>query len=199
MTVAVADPAMRQAGGSPLDVAVTIKVDPGAYVVTARPEHVLVTVLGSCVAACIRDPIARVGGMNHFMLPSSEQGEWAGVSASARYGNFAMEKLINDILKRGGLRRRLEAKLFGGATMVGDAPIGGGNVDFVEEYLRQERIKVVGGDLRGRHARRVRYAPVSGRAFMSTLPRHDQAIYRREAEYANHQPQPDAAGTVELF
>jgi chemotaxis protein CheD len=182
-----------------LDGAVTIKVDPGEYVVTARPEHVLVTVLGSCVAACIRDPVAQVGGMNHFMLPTSEQGEWAGVSASARYGNFAMEKLINDILARGGLRRRLEVKLFGGATMVGDTRIGGGNVDFVEDYLRQERIQIIGRDLRGRHARRVRYAPVSGRAFMSTLPRQDQAICRREAEYASHQPAPDVAGAVELF
>jgi chemotaxis protein CheD len=183
-------------GGRPADGAIAIKVDAGEFVVTARPDHVLVTVLGSCVAACLRDPVAAIGGMNHFMLPSSERGQWAGVSASMRYGNFAMEKLINEILKRGGLRRRLEAKLFGGATMVGDASIGPGNADFVEDYLREERIAVVARDLRGRHARQVRYAPVSGQAFVCALPRQDRSVWYRETQYVRPL---DISGTVEVF
>ena len=89
------------------------KILPGEFYVLDNSDEMIVTTLGSCIAACIRDSVTGVGGMNHFMLPTSDSGEWAGSSASARYGNFAMEHLINEILKRGGDKRRLEAKIFG--------------------------------------------------------------------------------------
>ena len=176
-----------------------IKVEPGCHFVSGNGDHVLVTVLGSCIATCLRDPAAGIGGMNHFMLPTSVHGEWGGMSASMRYGNFAMERLINDILAGGGRRERLEAKLFGGAAMVGDSTIGLRNADFVERYLRLERIGVVAADLRGRHARCVHYAAVSGRAFMRHLPREDGSILQRESTYAVSLEKQPVIGTVELF
>jgi chemotaxis protein CheD len=178
---------------------VFIKVDPGAYVVTRKREQVLVTVLGSCIAACLNDPLAGIGGMNHFMLPSSTHGDWSGAPASARYGNFAMEKLINDILRGGGRRDRLEAKLFGGAAMFGNGTVGERNVQFVRAYLEAEGISIVGSDLCGQHARRVHYEPVSGRAMMRTLPREDQAVQRTEASLAAALARQKVEGDVELF
>ena len=132
----------------------------------------IVTVLGSCIAACIRDPIAQVGGMNHFMLPESDDGAWGAASASLRYGNFAMERLINDILCRGGHRSRLEIKVFGGARMIGNtALIGPQNADFVEAYLKDEGLPIAAAHLRGAHARRVHYFPLTGRVRMLEMPR----------------------------
>jgi chemotaxis receptor (MCP) glutamine deamidase CheD len=109
---------------------VRIRINPGGHYVTSGNE-LLVTVLGSCVAACIRDPVAGIGGMNHFMLPQSDSGIWGIASASMRFGNFAMETLINDILSQGGHRDNLEIKVFGGAAIIGNmAPIGISNADF---------------------------------------------------------------------
>jgi len=179
--------------------AVFIKVDPGDYVVTRKPEHVLVTVLGSCIAACLNDPFAGIGGMNHFMLPSSTHGAWSGATASLRFGNFAMERLINDILRGGGHRNRLQAKLFGGASMVGGGKVGASNVDFVLSYLQAEGIEIVGGDLHGQHARRVHYEAVSGRALMRSLPREDQAVARTETSLAAALERQKLEGDVELF
>ncbi len=181
------------------DGAVFVKVDPGTYIVSARKEHVLVTVLGSCVAACLRDPLAGIGGMNHFMLPSSTHGVWAGIPASLRYGNFAMEQMINDILRGGGRRNRLQAKLFGGASVMGNTSIGRSNADFVETYLHEEGIEIVGSDLRGTHARRVHFSPVSGQAFMRSLPREDASIARHERSYAADLDGKQVGGSVELF
>ena len=129
-----------------------IRINPGGHYVTGDDE-LLVTVLGSCVAACIRDPVAGIGGMNHFMLPQSDSGIWGIASASMRFGNFAMEKLINDILSRGGRRSNLEIKVFGGAAIIGNmAPIGTRNADFVESYLREEGLPIAAQSLRGVHA-----------------------------------------------
>jgi chemotaxis protein CheD len=181
------------------DGAILIKIDPGEHFVTPRTDQVLCTVLGSCIAACVRDPLAAIGGMNHFMLPASETGEWAGVAASLRYGNFAMEKLINDILRGGGRRNRLEAKIFGGADMVGGSPIGTLNADFVEASLREEGIRIVARHLRGRNARRVHYAPVSGQAFMRELRRQDSSVARLETRYGARLTGAPSSGSVELF
>jgi len=175
------------------------KIEPGAYAVTRQPDHVLVTVLGSCIAACVRDPLAGIGGMNHFMLPSSTRGDWSGTPASLRYGNFAMEQLINDILRGGGARHRLQAKLFGGAAMLEGSLIGDSNASFALSYLEAEGIRIVGSDLRGRHARCVQYEPVSGRALMRNLPRADQEIARHESSYAATLARKPVEGTVELF
>jgi chemotaxis protein CheD len=179
--------------------AVFVKVDPGAYIVSAQADHVLVTVLGSCVAACLRDPLAGIGGMNHFMLPSSTHGVWAGIPSSLRYGNFAMEQMINEILRGGGRRSRLQAKLFGGASVIGNTSIGRSNADFVESYLHEEGIEIIGSDLRGSHARRVHYSPVSGQAFMRNLPREDASVARHEKTYAAKLDVKDVEGSVELF
>ena len=94
-----------------------VKLAPGDHVISGAPDTLLLTVLGSCVAACIRDPLAGVGGMNHFMLPESPDGRWGRAAYSLRYGNFAMEQLINGILRQGGRRERLEVKIFGGARI----------------------------------------------------------------------------------
>jgi chemotaxis protein CheD len=148
----------------------TINVPPGEHFVTDRADVMITTVLGSCVAACIRDPVALVGGLNHSMLPSSESGAWGGTIGSRRFGNFAMEGLINDILKRGGRRSRLEVKVFGGGDLLGvSAPIGHLNADFVEWYLYTERMPIAASQMRGHSARRVRYFPVTGKVMVKEL------------------------------
>ncbi len=147
-----------------------LKLNPGEHAVTQDPDTLLLTVLGSCVAACIRDPSAGVGGMNHFMLPESRDGRWGGGDSSLRYGNFAMQQLINDLFRHGGRRERLEVKVFGGARIGQDAAmIGARNADYVEQYLRAEGIVPLVRRLRGHRAQRVAYLPVSGRAFMVEL------------------------------
>ncbi|MBC8131049.1 MAG: chemotaxis protein CheD [Rhizobiaceae bacterium] len=126
-------------------------------------DLVLTTLLGSCVAACLRDPVAGVGGMNHFLLPGGSEG--AGKSRSESYGLYLMELLINGLLKKGARRERFEAKLFGGArTVDGLSDIGAKNASFAKEFLRMEGINHVGGDLGGQQGRRIEYWPHTGRA-----------------------------------
>lgn len=139
-----------------------ITVMRGEYHVVDKGDVVLTTILGSCVAACIRDPYARTGGMNHFLLPGAN-----GPSSldAQSYGVHLMELLVNGLLQRGAHRHRLEAKLFGGArTIEGLSDIGAMNGEFAESFLRNEGIAVVGGDLGGDRGRRVEYWPLSGRA-----------------------------------
>ena len=167
-----------------------IHVGQGEHHVTRDPSVVLSTILGSCVALCLRDPVAGVGGMNHFLLP---EGAGAGTDAGRRYGAYAMELLINDVLKAGGRRERLEAKLFGGGRMFDTLrDVGRANADFAERFLRDEAIALVGGSLRGDGARRVHYWPVSGRA-----------LQRGVTDAAAPRPQPVAppveTGALELF
>lgn len=139
-----------------------VHVGQGEHQVSSDPEVVLTTVLGSCVALCLRDPVTGVGGMNHFLLPEGTQD---GTGASRRYGAYAMEVLINDVLKAGGRRDRLEAKLFGGGRMFDSlSDVGASNAAFAERFLADEGIPVVGGSLGGFGGRRVHYWPVSGRA-----------------------------------
>ena len=118
---------------------VQVKIGPGDYYVTAAANEFLVTILGSCVAVCMRDPVLGVGGMNHFLLAESASGEWGGMSAATRYGNHAMETLINDIIALGGVRSRFEVKVFGGGQVIDSSmPIGQNNVEFAERYLSNE-------------------------------------------------------------
>ena len=129
----------------------------------------MTTVLGSCVSACVRDSRLKIGGMNHFMLPldgSQGTSAWgATVSAATRYGNVAMERLINDILKLGGRREDLEIKLVGGGRVLAEmtTDIGARNIAFVREYVKDEGFKVLGEDLGDVFARKVVYFPESGR------------------------------------
>ena len=156
--------------------ALPVKINPGEHYVTRNSGEVIVTVLGSCVAACIRDPVAGVGGMNHFMLPESASGSWDGAPGSLRYGNFAMERLLADICSRGGHPERLEVKVFGGADMIGSTVlIGARNADFVEAYLRGKGLPIAAAHLRGDLARRIRYYPLTGRVLMQEMPREETA------------------------
>lgn len=183
--------------------AVAVKIFPGEHYVTDAPEEMLVTILGSCVAACIRDPHTGVGGMNHFMLPESMGvgGGWDTASDSMRYGNVAMERLINDILRRGGLRQRLEIKVFGGANVLsGTSNIGHRNADFVEQYLAAESLPVAAHHLRGNLPRRVHYFPVTGKVMLLELPRTERdALVRNETVYKSKIQVEPVAGSVELF
>ncbi|ETX30609.1 chemotaxis protein CheD [Roseivivax isoporae LMG 25204] len=133
----------------------------GEYEVTDDPGVVLSTLLGSCVATCLCDPVARVGGMNHFLLA---EGDGSG-RFDERYGTYAMEVLINALLKRGARKSRLEAKLFGGAAMAGRmARIGESNCAFALNFLETEAIRLVSSSLGGERARRIRYVPTTGHA-----------------------------------
>ncbi|WP_421731694.1 chemotaxis protein CheD [Brevundimonas sp.] len=144
-----------------------IHVGQGDHHVTADPNVMLTTILGSCVAMCLRDPQSGVGGMNHFLLP---EGAGAGTDAGRRYGAYAMELLINDVMKAGARRDRLEAKLFGGGRMFDSLKdVGMANADFAERFLRDEGIPLVGGSLRGAGGRRLHYWPVSGRALQRAV------------------------------
>jgi len=136
----------------------------GEYKVVNDPSVFLSTILGSCVAACLRDPIAGVGGMNHFLLPGAANAGSGGGDAT-RYGVHLMELLINGLLKKGARRDRLEAKVFGGAkTIATFSNVGEQNAAFAMKFLRDEGIKVVGSSTGGEHGRKLEFWPVSGRA-----------------------------------
>ncbi len=154
---------MPKESGAPEPRHQRVNIVQGEYFVTDDLNVVVTTLLGSCVAACIRDPIARVGGMNHFLLPAPEVR--VRNNDAERYGVHLMELLVNGLLQRGARRDRLEAKLFGGArTVEGLSDIGARNAAFAERFLRNEDIVIVGGSLGGESGRRVQYWPVSGRA-----------------------------------
>lgn len=176
-----------------------VKLLPGEYYVTAR-DMVLVTVLGSCVAACIRDRSSGIGGMNHFMLPG-ENGDL--LSGPARYGAYAMEKLINELLKMGARRGNLEAKLFGGGNMLHGctvANVGERNAEFAIRYLRNEKIAVAAQDLLDIYPRKVYFFPESGRVRVKQLRNvHNNTIIEREQEYKSRIRLADMQGEVELF
>ncbi|MBL8478568.1 MAG: chemoreceptor glutamine deamidase CheD [Sterolibacteriaceae bacterium] len=177
-----------------------VKVLPGEYFVTTT-DMLLVTVLGSCVSACIRDKAKGIGGMNHFMLADS--GEAGPNSSSARYGTYAMEILINHLLKLGARRSNLEAKVFGGGRVMSalaSANVGERNCSFVLEFLRTEGIPVSARDLLDIHPRKVYFFPATGRVLVKKLTRlHNDTLLRRESEYAARLTQAPISGDVELF
>lgn len=181
-----------------------INIVQGEQRVDRDPNVVLTTILGSCVAACLFDPVAAVGGMNHFLLPGEQPGREianpaAGGSGAMRYGAYSMELLINGLLREGASRQHLRAKLFGGARMLkGLTDVGDSNAAFAERFLQQEGIPVVGGSLRGDRGRRIQFWPVSGRAQQIEFgtPRDD--IFRAERQIAPP-PSPASSGSLELF
>lgn len=178
------------------------KILPGEYYVTGR-DMLLVTVLGSCVSACIRDPRTGLGGMNHFMLPQGGGDEHNPLSSSARYGGYAMEVLINQLVKLGANRAGLEAKVFGGGAVLRGfttVNVGQKNSEFVLEYLRNERIRVVAQDLQDLYPRKVYYWPSSGRVLVRKLKTvHNNTIVEREKDYGQRLQSAHIAGDVELF
>ncbi|MDH4133415.1 MAG: chemoreceptor glutamine deamidase CheD [Gammaproteobacteria bacterium] len=179
------------------------KLLPGEYYVT-REQETIVTVLGSCVSACVRDAVTGVGGMNHFMLPANGgSGSWekADSGSSTRYGNFAMEQMINEILKNGGSRKNLEVKVTGGGKILAQmTDIGRKNIDFIEEYVRTEALKVTARDLGDIYPRKVYYTPASGKMLVKKLRSlHNNTIAERETQYLNRLKQKPVEGSVELF
>lgn len=177
------------------------KILPGEFCATGE-DILLVTVLGSCVAACIRDRRSGIGGMNHFMLPDAGDPSEP-LAASARYGVHAMEMLLNDLSKLGADRRALEAKVFGGGAVVQGmtaSRVGERNAAFVLEFLGREGIPVVSRDLLGEEARRVHYFPRTGRALVKKLQNlRNDTIAQRETDYRRRLATADVGGAVELF
>jgi chemotaxis protein CheD len=178
-----------------------MKVFPGEFCITRETDEVLVTVLGSCVSACIRDPIAGVGGMNHFMLPSHGSGAWGNDLHSARFGNFAMEKLINELLKAGCVRQRLEVKVFGGGNVTDtNNAVGSENAQFIMAYLKAEGLPCAASDLGGTLPRRIHYYPATGRVVRRLLGGSERyTIDREEHDYGSQLQQQQPAGEIELF
>jgi chemotaxis protein CheD len=178
-----------------------VKVFPGEFFVTSRPDEVLVTVLGSCVSACIRDQRTGIGGMNHFMLPQSRAGNWAGDLQSTRFGNFAMEKLINELLKAGCSRNSLEVKVFGGGNVTDSSnAIGTENSRFILRYLEAEGMRCAAQDLGGQLPRRIHYHPASGKVVRRLLGTGESnAVVREEKEYGSRLSTRTVAGEIQLF
>ncbi len=178
-------------------------VQPGDYNVTGRNDLTLTTLLGSCVSACICDPVAGIGGLNHFLLPDMTHASNGTPSDATRYGVQAMEMLINEILKRGGHRARLEAKLFGGAnviTMATNNPVGLRNQKFSLAFLRNESIPVTASDLGGSAARRVFFMPFTNKVLVRvTASSEAKEVQAAESQITARKPQPRNDGNVELF
>lgn len=176
------------------------KILPGEYYVTRHNECVT-TVLGSCVSACIRDVRTGVGGMNHFMLPMNHAEDQSLISDAARYGNYAMEHLINDILRNGGQRKSLEIKLFGGGRVMNMMmDVGKKNIDFVLDYVKTEGFSVASQDLGDRYPRKIIYFPKTGKVKMKKLQTmHNDTILIRETQYMDKLRVEPVQGDVELF
>ncbi|TWI66639.1 chemotaxis protein CheD [Pseudoduganella lurida] len=177
------------------------KILPGEYYFTNK-DMLIVTVLGSCVSACIRDRVTGLGGMNHFMLPDSGS-DGSPVSASARYGTYAMEVLINSLLKNGARRDNLEAKVFGGGAVLKGFTamnVGERNAAFVQQFLRNERIRIAAEDLNDVYPRKVYFFPRTGRVLVKKLMQsHNDTLAKREIEYASRLKAKPVAGEIELF
>ncbi len=212
MTTASHKPGVRGPGAGPTDArrryldqgigATVIQVLQGDCYVSAAPDEVLTTVLGSCVSACVRDPVARCGGMNHFLLPAGRERPVEDIAAaSLRYGSFAMEQLINTVMASGGHRERLEIKVFGGANVMrGMTAIGHRNADFVEEFLRSEGFEVAAQHLRGIWPRKIQFFPHSGQVRMRELKDGSATgLIGREVREGPRVAANPAGGTIELF
>lgn len=186
---------------------VVAKILPGEFYMTTQ-DVAIATTLGSCISACIWDPRSKIGGMNHFMLPITNKGAhevtWGQQDKAAdatRYGNFAMEHLINTILRSGGRRINLRAKVFGGGKVLNQmSDVGKRNIDFALTYLEQENITIESSDVGDTFPRKVIFEPFSGRAFVKRLDNlHNDTIIQRETSYRTDIIEKDVSGDVELF
>jgi chemotaxis protein CheD len=186
---------------------VVAKILPGEFYMTTE-NVAIATTLGSCISACIWDERTRIGGMNHFMLPltnkEAHEVNWGSrdkTTDATRYGNFAMEHLINCILRAGGRKCNLRAKLFGGAKVLNQmSDVGQKNIDFALAYLEQEEIMIESSDIGDVYPRKVIFEPCSGRAFIKRLDNlHNDTIIRRESDYRSQLNQKEVSGDVELF
>ena len=172
-----------------------ISIVQGEHAVVAEPRTVLTTVLGSCIAVCLRDPVARVGGMNHFLLAEPSSRCALSPADMQRYGVHAMEILINALMNRGAERERLQAHLYGGANVLaGLAEIGTRNAQFARDFLRTEGILTTHVDVGGRVARRVEFMPHEGRSRCSRVS-HAPALDPQQGAPLTAAP----SGELELF
>ncbi|HLP97130.1 MAG TPA: chemoreceptor glutamine deamidase CheD [Sideroxyarcus sp.] len=183
--------------------AVSARLNPGQYYVTKNDEGIYTT-LGSCISACIRDRVTGVGGMNHFMLPASaDQDGWkaAGLGSATRYGNFAMEHLINEIMKNGGSRENLEVKLFGGGRILANmTDVGMRNIAFARDYIATEGLRVTSEDVGDIFPRIVVFFPLTGKVRVKRLRSlHNNTIAEQEINYLHTIEQKPVSGDVELF
>ena len=179
------------------------KISPGEYYFTSK-DMLIVTVLGSCVSACIRDIKTGIGGMNHFMLPDGASSDRdSPVSESMRYGTYAMEVLINQLLKNGARRENLEAKIFGGGNVLRSFTamnVGERNATFVKKFLKNEGIRVTGEDLNDIYPRKVYFFPKTGKVLVKKLKQlNNYTLIKREETYANRLKTDTVGGEVELF
>ena len=173
-----------------------VKVLPGEYYVDGE-DLLVMTTLGSCIAACLYDRQARIGGMNHFMLPE-------GAGESGRYGTYAMELLINEMMKRGASRLTMEAKVFGGGAVISGMStinVGERNTNFVIDYLKTERIPIVSKDVMEIYPRKVCFLPASGKAMVKRLaPTNTDALLQQDRLAAQKAvPQSTGGGSIDLF
>lgn len=183
--------------------AYSARLNPGEYYVTKSDECVYTT-LGSCISACIRDRIKGIGGMNHFMLPASTgDAGWkaTGLSSATRYGNFAMEHLINEILKNGGSRQNLEVKLFGGGRIIANmTDVGMRNIAFARDYIQTEGLRVASEDVGDVFPRMVVYFPATGKVRVKRLRSlHNNTIVEQETQYLHTIEEKPVSGDIELF
>jgi chemotaxis protein CheD len=176
----------------------------GAYIVQVLPgelhvtneDVVITTVLGSCVSACVRDPRHHVGGINHFMLPDTLRGD---AGDSARYGVYALERLVNQVLGKRGKRADLEVKVFGGGRVIdAGGDVGKSNIELVRRFFAAEQIAILSEDLGKRYARRVRYWPRTGRAQVQRIPMARATEVVANEQRVAHEIEA-VPGSVELF
>lgn len=170
-----------------------IHVIQGQFAISADPGDTMTTVLGSCIAACLHDPIARLGGMNHFLLPGTDPG----ATKNVKYGAHSMEQLINAMLRAGAQKSRIEAHVFGGGNVVkGLSRIGDGNSVFAVDFIRSEGFALRTNDTGGSSGRRLRFHPTSGKSEVRLL--QDSVASLQKTEIVR-QPKPASTGEVELF
>ena len=179
------------------------KISPGEYYFTNK-DMVIVTVLGSCVSACIRDTTTGIGGMNHFMLPDGAKSDQDNpVSESMRYGTYAMEVLINQLIRNGAKRENLEAKVFGGGNVLRSFTtnnVGDRNAEFVKKYLKDEGIRITGEDLLDIYPRKVYYFPKTGKVLVKKIKQlNNYSLVKREAAYSSQLQTNNVSGEVDLF
>lgn len=184
---------------------IAAKILPGEYYVTSENE-LITTVLGSCISACVRDKESGIGGMNHFMLPETtelkmQQGSNAMIGNATRYGNYAMEHLINTILTNGGKRKNLELKVFGGGKIIPTlSDVGKSNISFILDYIEQEGLQLLSQDLGDIYPRKVIYFPKTGKVGMKKIQDlHNDTIAQRECQYSRNIKDLPVEGDVELF
>lgn len=181
-----------------LDEKIIVNVHSGEYHVADSPEELMVTILGSCVAACVFDPFSKVAGMNHFLVPGNIM-----LDPSPRYGIFLMEYMINEVLKRGGIRSRLIVKIFGGASLMegSSLEIGQQNIKFAQEYFANEGMEIAASDVGGNYARRIHFNANNGKVMLRKLSRNEDfdRVIKEEKNYSENISTTKNPGNIDLF